>query len=182
MHLDDSRCGSWLTSKYLWPEREPSRMVELVDDRDRWVFRDKNTRPFHASLFSRPYKISEWNAVNRSIPEAIFEGHAIDRKHMKDIEELLEQTQYLANHGELLVACANLPYTLSSDAGHKLLDKYPGADFAGVYYINSDCTFVFSLRSREGGVDVSKVAERYGGGGHVTASGFRSKVFPFKLP
>jgi len=181
MHLDDSRCGAWLTSKFLWPDREPSRMVELVDDRDRWVFRDKNTRPFHASLFSRPYAIGEWNAVNNCIPEAIFEGHAIDRKHHKDIAELLTVTTCLAKHGEQLVAVANLPYTLSSDAGHKLLANLPGADFAAVYYIDSDGYLVFSLRSRKDGPDVSKIAESFGGGGHPNASGFRSKVFPFKL-
>ena len=46
--LDDSRSGAYLTSLYLWPTREPSSMVEYVDDRDRWQFKLKNTRAFNA--------------------------------------------------------------------------------------------------------------------------------------
>ena len=30
----------------------------------------------------------------------------------------------------------------------------------------------FSLRSADGGMDVSEVAKRYGGGGHAKAAGF----------
>lgn len=170
--LDDSRCGSWLTSKYLWPDREPDRMIELVDDRDRWVFQYKNTRAFHASLFSRPYAIGEWNAVNNNIAEAIFEGAAIDRKHMKDIGELLDVCTMMRGIAGQSVPVANLPYTLASDACHILLERNPDAPFSACWYMRADSKAVFSLRSREGGTDVSEIAMKYGGGGHKTASGF----------
>ena len=45
--------------------------------------------------------------------------------------------------------------------------------FAACYLDTADSR-VFSLRSRrEGGVDVAKIAESYGGGGHRNAAGFR---------
>ena len=48
-----------------------------------------------------------------------------------------------------------------------------GEPFAiGWFYKAANDTFVYSLRSREGGVDVSKVAEEFGGGGHARAAGF----------
>lgn len=35
----------------------------------------------------------------------------------------------------------------------------------------------YSLRSREGGVDVSEIAKQFGGGGHKHAAGFRLPEF-----
>ncbi len=170
--LDDSRSGAYLTSLYLWPTREPSSMVEYVDDRDRWQFKLKNTRAFNASLFSRPYKIGEWNRLNANVPEAIMEGEAIDRKHFKDIEELLKVCTMMREIDGVEVPVANLPYTLSSDACHIMLVTHPTAPFSACWYMRSDGTKVFSLRSRSGDtVDVSKIAQKYGGGGHMNASG-----------
>ena len=35
--------------------------------------------------------------------------------------------------------------------------------------------FVFSLRSEEGGLDVSEIAKKFGGGGHKHSAGFKVK-------
>lgn len=71
--------------------------------------------------------------------------------------------------GGYRVPVANLPYTLTSDAGHDLANGKP---FAACYWDTPEGR-CFSLRSREDGVDVSLVAKQYGGGGHRNASGFR---------
>ena len=64
---------------------------------------------------------------------------------------------------------ANLPYTLTSDAGHLLANGEP---FAACYW-DTPTGRVFSLRSTDDGLDVSEIAKKYGGGGHRNASGFR---------
>jgi nanoRNase/pAp phosphatase (c-di-AMP/oligoRNAs hydrolase) len=66
------------------------------------------------------------------------------------------------------VPVANLPYTMSSDAGHEMAKGRP---FAACYWDTPEGR-VFSLRSNDEGVDVSEVAKQYGGGGHRNASGF----------
>lgn len=172
--LDDSRSGAYLTSMFFWPDREPAAMVKLVDDRDRWVFSDARTRPFHASLFSRPYAIGEWNRMSQNIDEAVAEGKVIDRKHMKDIHELLDVCTVKRTIYGLEVPTANLPYTLASDACHVMLERDPYAPFAACWYLRADNKMVFSLRSREdSSMDVSVVAKTFGGGGgHVHAAGF----------
>ena len=183
LHLDTTRSGAYLTSLYFWPDREPDEMVKLVDDRDRWVFQYNSTRPFAAGLFSRPYKIGEWNYANRNIHEIINDGAAIERKHHKDIEEMLAQTMFMGTtvmNGKVLkVACANLPYIYSSDAGHKMLEMWPHVDFAACWYQKTDGSLSFSLRSRKDGFNVAKLAEFYGGGGHPAAAGCTFTKFPF---
>jgi oligoribonuclease NrnB/cAMP/cGMP phosphodiesterase (DHH superfamily) len=178
-HFDDQRCGAWLTSKFFWPDRDPNRMTELVDDRDRWVFRFPQTRPFHASLFSRPYAIGEWNKLNSEIPEAIMEGKAIDRKHFKDINELLDVCMQMELFDDVMVPVVNLPYTMASDACAIMLDRVPEAPYAVAWYMRADDKMVFSLRSRaDEDVDVSVIAKKFGGGGHKNAAGCATDGWP----
>ena len=97
------------------------------------------------------------------------EGKAITRKHFKDIGELIKVTGRKMLIGGVLVPVANLPYTMSSDAGH-IMGK--GEPFAACYYDTLDGR-CFSLRSAPDGIDVGEIAKKYGGGGHKHASGFR---------
>ncbi|MFA5567483.1 MAG: DHHA1 domain-containing protein [Trueperaceae bacterium] len=172
--LSDRRSGAYLTSKFFWPDREPMEMVRLVDDRDRWVFADERTRPFHASLFSFEYTPSNWNRVYRTpIEELVAEGEAIDRKHMKDIKELLDVMTLWVEIAGLRVPAANLSYISASDACHELLQRHPEAPFAASWFKRKDGKAVVSLRSRTGSdVDVGQIAKALGGGGHKHSSGF----------
>ena len=179
MILDTTRSGAYLTSKFFWPNSEPFTMVKLVDDRDRWVFKDERSRPFHATLFSHPFKIGAWNRLHHNIEASVREGEGIERKHMKDIDELIPQLAHFCRYMGHKVVVANAPYMLASDMGHKMLDKYPDAEFAAVYYIKHDQTLVFSLRSRKDELNVAKIAEAFGGGGHPSAAGMKVKSFPF---
>lgn len=171
--VSTERSGAYLTSLYFWPDKDPLEIVKMVDDRDRWVFAREGNRAFHASLFSRPYKIGEWNKASESIPSMIIEGEAIERKHLKDIEELLEvMERWMVIQGHR-VPSANLSYMSASDACDLLLKKYPEAPFAATWFIRKDGMQVFSLRSRSGSdVDVSEVAKNFGGGGHKHSAGF----------
>jgi hypothetical protein len=98
----------------------------------------------------------------------VAEGEAIERKHFKDIRELLGVTVREMVIGGHRVPVANLPYTMSSDAGHEMAEGHP---FAACYW-DTPKGRVFSLRSGNDGIDVSEVAKQYGGGGHRNASGF----------
>src|SRR5262249_14388588 len=99
----------------------------------------------------------------------VAEGKAIERKHFKDIEELVGVFKHRRVIGGHDVPVSNLPYTLTSDAGH-LMAK--GEPFAACYWDTPEGR-VYSLRSTEGGIDVSTIAKAYGGGGHRDAAGFR---------
>ena len=53
-----------------------------------------------------------------------------------------------------------------------LLDR--GEPFAAAYHFDGE-KYIFSLRSEANGLDVSKIAETFQGGGHQHASGFSLK-------
>jgi len=168
--FDMGRSGARITWDYFFPGQEPPRILLHVEDRDLWRFALQGTREIQANIFSYPYDFNVWDKLMTSDPvELAKEGKAIERKHFKDIRELVGVVTRRMNIGGYNVPIANLPYTLTSDAGH-LLAK--GEPFAGCYW-DTPQGRVFSLRSQDDGMDVSEIAKQYGGGGHKHASGFR---------
>lgn len=181
--FDLRRSGAGIAWDYFHPAVPRPKLINHIEDRDLWRFELPGTREIQAAVFSYPYDWATWDwlMLEADIEQLRLEGEAIERKHHKDVAELIKVVtrpmKFLCSPndrqeplGFLVVPVANLPYTLTSDAGH-LLCGY-GHPFAGCYWDTPDGR-VFSLRSREGGADVGAIAKRYGGGGHKHAAGFR---------
>lgn len=169
--FDMNRSGARITWDYFFPGQSPPPVLLHVEDRDLWRFALEKTREIQANIFSYPYDFEVWDRLMFERPEVLAaEGAAIERKHFKDIAELTKVVTRPMKIAGQVVPMANLPYTLTSDAGHLLCgDEYP---FAGCYWDTPEGR-VFSLRSRNNGADVGEIAKLYGGGGHAHASGFR---------
>lgn len=168
--FDMHRSGAGLTWDYFNPGQPRPALINHIEDRDLWRFKLEGTREIQANLFSYPYDFVVWDALMRQpIGAAIAAGVAIERKHHKDVAELLAgstRRMVIAGHD---VPVANLPYIHSSDAGHLMADGEP---FAACYQDTSEHRY-FSLRSTGMGLDVSEIAKQYGGGGHRNAAGFK---------
>lgn len=168
--FDMNRSGARITWDYFFPNVKPPDLLLHIEDRDLWRFALRKTREIQASVFAYPYEFPVWDYLMSADLEKLgTEGEAIERKHFKDIRELVGVVTRRMVIGGHNVPVANLPYTLTSDAGH-LLAK--GEAFAGCYW-DTPGGRVFSLRSTDEGLDVSEIAKQYGGGGHRNASGFR---------
>lgn len=168
--FDMSRSGAMLTWDHFFPNEAPPTLLLHIEDRDLWRFALQNTRQIQANLFSYPYDFQVWDELMAAdVSALVAEGNAIERKHFKDLRELLGVTTRDMVIGGHRVPVANLPYTMSSDAGHEMAKGRP---FAACYWDTPEGR-VFSLRSSADGVDVSEVAKQYGGGGHRNASGFK---------
>ena len=182
--FDMNRSGAGLAWDYFFPNDPRPMLINHIEDRDLWRFKFPETREIQANIFSYPYDFEVWDRLFDTPTTALaVEGAAIERKHHKDIAELTQvvtRKMRIAGH---VVPVANLPYTLTSDAGHLLcgeIQSPPGVGgpttsafpFAGCYWDTQEGR-VFSLRSREDGFDVGEIAKQYGGGGHKHASGFR---------
>ena len=150
-------------------------LIDHIEDRDLWRFQLEGTREIQAVVFSHPYDFDVWHDLvarsqaDRDRRRMIEEGAAIERKHHKDVAELVRVFKRRMTIGGVEVWAANLPYTLTSDAGNLMAQGEP---FAACYWDTPDGR-VFSLRSTADGADVAVIAAQYGGGGHRNASGFR---------
>lgn len=167
--FDMERSGAGLTWDFFFPGKPRPALINHIEDRDLWRFQLEGTREVQANLFSYPYDFEVWDKLAETPAEALrADGIAIERKHHKDIAELLRSVQRRMTIGGHNVPAANLPYIYSSDAGHVMAE---GAPFAACYW-DTPKGRTFSLRSSDAGLDVSAIAKQYGGGGHRNAAGF----------
>ena len=178
--LDSS--GATLAWEYLNPSAQflgIQRPVLLghIEDRDLWKFKLPLTREIQANVFSYEYTFENWDKLMdmREAELMTFSaaGAAIERKHHKDIKELVSVCSRFLRIGGYFVPAASLPYTFTSDAGHLMASQWKdGTEFAACYWDTSEAR-IFSLRSCDNGMDVSEIAKLYGGGGHKHAAGFK---------
>lgn len=175
--FDMGRSGAGIAWDFFHPHTPRPALVDYVEDRDLWQFRLPRSRDVAANLFSYAYTFENWDKCAAALEQGrafADEGAAIERKHHKDVAELVQAFRRSMVIGGQLVPVANVPYTLTSDAGHLMCSQpHEGyrPPFAACYW-DTPAGRVFSLRSIEGGYDVSKIAAVYGGGGHKNAAGF----------
>jgi len=154
-------------------------LIDYVEDRDLWHFKLPHSREINSFIFSHEYTFENWDMldhyINHRFEVVVESGTAIERKHFKDIAELLKATERRMTIGGYNVPVANMPYTLSSDAANIMAVKNQ-APFAACYMDGNEGVRTFSLRSNKDGIDVSKIAQQYGGGGHCHAAGFRRPI------
>lgn len=169
--FDMGRSGAGIAWDYFFPNEKRPRLIDHIEDRDLWHFLLPGTREIQAAVFSYPYDFDVWDwlMLKAGTVSLANEGEAIERKHHKDVAELVavcRRRLVICGHD---VPVASLPYTLTSDAGHLMAQGEP---FAACYWDTEEGR-VFSLRSADDGLDVSEIASAYGGGGHRAAAGFR---------
>lgn len=183
--FDMNRSGAGLAWDFFHDHSARPMLVDYVEDRDLWRFALQNSRDVSAYVFSHAYTFENWDMIEAELRDnfggVAKAGAAIERKHHKDVAELVDKLRTEMIIGGRWVPAANLPYTYTSDAGHLMCAPYPSPQlqgeivtppFAACWWDTPEGR-VFSLRSREGGADVSSIAKVYGGGGHANAAGFR---------
>jgi uncharacterized protein len=167
--FDMNRSGARIAWDNFFPGKPPPQTLLHVEDRDLWRFALPGTREIQANIFSHPYEFEVWDRLMFEDPQKLIaEGRAIERKHFKDVNELIGVVTRRMVIGGHNVPIANLPYIHVSDAAHALAKGEP---FAGCYW-DTPKGRVFGLRSTDEGLDVSDIAKQYGGGGHRNAAGF----------
>lgn len=173
--FDMTRSGALITWEFFHPGRPVPNIVQYVSDRDLWQFKLPLSREVNAYIFAHEYTFRNWNYLDAATRDHMGVQHvgdmggAIEKKHHKDVAELTAAFKRRMMIGGHEVWAANIPYTLTSDAGHLMA---MGEPFAACYWDTPEGR-VFSLRSTDEGLDVSEIAKKYGGGGHRNASGFR---------
>lgn len=169
--FDMERSGARLAWDYFFPGVPPPLPLLHVEDRDLWRWDLPKSREITANIFSYPYDFDVWTTLMETPPHVLAEaGEAIERKHHKDVAELLAVTTRHMRIGGRRVPVANLPYTLASEAAGALAAT---GSFGACYWDGPEFRN-FSLRSvKPYGEDVSEIAKQYGGGGHRHSAGFR---------
>jgi len=174
-YFDMNHSGAYLAWDYLFPDDNVPLLIQYVEDRDLWKWELDSSMEILSAVdaFKKDFKTwdrlsSFLDAVNsitwvkvRSMGEGIL-------KYKDTLIASMSRHQYRIDILEYNVPVINVPFFQSEIAS----DMAEGEDFSAAYYYDGE-GYCFSLRSRDDGVDVSKIASCFGGGGHRNAAGFR---------
>jgi len=176
--FDMARSGAMITWDEQFPDKSPPRLLRHIQDRDLWQWELPDTKEIMAAVFSYPYGFNAWDMLMEvPVDTLAMDGIPILRRQDKDIREILSvATMKVVLIDGHKVPLVNIPHMWGSDACHILCEGKP---FAAYYWIDSEGIYNFGMRSDKNGVDVREIAEKFGGGGHKHAAGFRSTTFGF---
>jgi oligoribonuclease NrnB/cAMP/cGMP phosphodiesterase (DHH superfamily) len=156
-----------------------SWLVDYTEDRDLWRWKLKDSQAVNAFVRSLPKTVEEWNTLSEAYSPAdartwtilVSAGAAILRAERQIADD------HVRNARERVIAGHAVPVvnatTLFSEVAGALAEDKP---FAACRFQRQDGLYQWSLRSRDGGLDVSEVAKQFGGGGHRNAAGFQSRT------
>ena len=116
--LDDCRSGAMLAWKYFHPSTEVPRLIQHIDDQDRWQFKLDGSKELHAALASyQPWSFEQWWRLfydkhglgTNKRADMIQEGTAILRAHNQHVQSALKQAR----------SCVIIPAIIDSAASYK---------------------------------------------------------------
>lgn len=169
--FDMNRSGAVIAWEYFHPKRLIPDLIKHIQDRDLWRFELKNTKKISMALSSYEHDFFLWKDLIWQTQRLAEEGESIERYHRKQVEEAKAKA-WKECIGDHEVPVVNAPPSLASDVAGELSIGHP---FAAVFWVSNEFK-TYSLRSREDGEDVSKIAKSFGGGGHKNAAGFSIKI------
>ena len=160
-----------------WDEDMPLAIL-LVADWDTWTFNyRKHTKYFHTAfemLEYEPWQYGEWFELIKDPYVFIEQGRLLYQYKQKQAEEYIESKGFAVEFEGYKCFAVNHGL-INSDFFESVDDKYDV--YIGFAYNGGSKRWSYSLRAANDDVDVSKIAVKYGGGGHKGAAGFASDKY-----
>lgn len=177
--FDMDRSGTGIAWDFFFPKEKRPLMVDLIEDRDLWNYKLKDTKAFYCYMMTLKYDFRKLDEVYESMkkdPEIILsKGREMEKLYQSLVDEFSHNPA-----GEIVVESSkkkhtipifNLPKEFGSDVCSTFLDESEN-EVAAYFGLKDKKTVSIGLRSKENTVRVNDIAETYGGGGHPEASGF----------
>lgn len=177
----DEISGAALTYMYLYHKffNDIPHYIKLVSDYDCWQYKfEPETTYFKIGIETKPYDALDnvWNMLfkNISIDEIISKGELIKTFIDNDNTYYREHFAYeseIEGYKCLVVNKKSNSWIFG--------EKYSEYPLVMVWVYNGE-KYTYSIFSSNKDIDCSKIAEKYGGGGHKGAAGFSSTELLFK--
>jgi len=175
--FDMDKSGGRLAWEHFHPGKPAPWLVAYTEDRDLWRWQLAHSRAVSAWLASASWSFGAWSEY-AAIPAGsdewrvlVQEGNAILRYQAQQVEAACANAREIELAGHKILAVNST--VLFSEVAGKLAEGRP---FGAAWFVRADGKRQWSLRSRDGGVDVSEVAKARGGGGHRNAAGFEEPL------
>jgi uncharacterized protein len=181
----NNHSGAVIAWDYFHPNEKIPLMLRQIEDFDIWKWEMKHTEEFMASIGVKKHDFKEWSKIVRDWETAkgrapyIMEGNTLLTFQRTIVDRALDDAEEVELDGIRALA-TNSIVRLASNIGEAI--RQAGYKLAIIWQKKSG-KMIVSLRSA-GNVDASKIASRFGGGGHKHAAAFEvaeGKKVPWKV-
>jgi len=173
--FDNDRSGATIAWNYFHPDTPLPKLLSYVEDDDLFRFALSDTRAVVSYLAIRPYTFEAWDELAATLenPETASTFLEKVRTYAEYFELLAE---YAVEHAKLVdfeghrvyFATAHPFKPMKSLVGNLLAKKRGPFSLVVAAHPNG---YGVSIRG-DGTIDVSEIAQKYGGNGHKSSSGF----------
>lgn len=169
--------GAFLTWAYVYPKSPMPLLIKYIEDNDIWIKALPHTREITSYIFSLPFEFEEYEKLldedflMNNILQVAIGMQKQNEMYIKDAVSYTTMKFVQIDGMYFFVGCINTS-VLKSEIGNQIFNKFDNANFSCCYSFGDDSSFTYaSLRSTNDRTDVSKIATKFGGGGHKCASG-----------
>ncbi|MFA5392320.1 MAG: DHHA1 domain-containing protein [Candidatus Paceibacterota bacterium] len=161
-----------LTWQYFFPHKKIPKILFYIEDSDIWKFKLSFSREINNAIDLYDGDFKHWNKLAKDLEntskrkEYIKTGKIISQYQNKLIQKIIAKAKLVKFEDKKVFAVNSS--ILISEVGNALVRKRPPL---AIVWSEINKKIWVSLRSN-GLCDVSKIAERYGGGGHKGAAAF----------
>ncbi len=173
--FDTNRSGATIAWSYFNPDTPLPRLMRYLEDGDLYRYALPETRDIFSYLLVLPFEFTAWDAFVTGLEDDVVRADLLRTAAAYTeffnalAESSIERAKKVHFEGyEVYFAATHPNITMKSYVGNQLYKKLP--PFALMVTAHPD-GFGVSIRG-DGSVDVSKIAAKYGGGGHPGSSGF----------
>lgn len=177
--FDMARCGARITYDFFDADvhlNVPLTLINYIQDRDLWTWKLQSSKSVSAWISTFGESLDAFSVIvdcynGMGLEMVVTAGDCVLDYQQQVVDKHLKNVEVYNLLGHKVVVTNST--TMISEICHEALKQHPEADFALSWQdLVKENKRVFSLRSRNGGVDVSAVAKKLGGGGHAAAAGF----------
>eukprot|EP00013_Stygamoeba_regulata_P001588 CAMPEP_0177635944 /NCGR_PEP_ID=MMETSP0447-20121125/4173_1 /TAXON_ID=0 /ORGANISM="Stygamoeba regulata, Strain BSH-02190019" /LENGTH=463 /DNA_ID=CAMNT_0019137769 /DNA_START=104 /DNA_END=1495 /DNA_ORIENTATION=- len=171
--FDMLHSGARLAWDFFWPETPVPDLIHFIEDRDLWRFTMPNSKQFFSGFEAVPFTFEAYDAfLQQEVIDACIERGTILYDYVNiQLNQHLKRSVIRTFEG-YRVRVVNATSWLS-EVGN-LLALQEDCEFALVWnYSHRRREYLVSLRACTDDVDLSQIAAKYGGGGHIRAAGMR---------
>lgn len=172
---DENRSGASIAWTYFHPDGPVPRLMTYLEDGDLFRFSFPETRDIFSYLLVMPFEFHAWDEFHRSLEDGSTRGDVLKKAAAYTeffnalSESSVERAKKVRFEGYDVYFVATHPnITMKSYVAQQLYKKLPPFALVVTAHPNG---FGVSIRGDES-VDVSKIAAKYGGGGHTGSAGF----------
>jgi hypothetical protein len=161
-----------LTWQYFFPKKKVPKILFYIEDIDIWKLKVRSSREINNAIEFYDDDFKHWNKIAKDLEqpkqrkEYIKMGKIISQYQDKLIQKITAKAKLVKFEGKKIFAVNSS--ILISEVGNALVKKHPPL---AIIWSEINKKVWFSLRSN-GSCDVSKIAEKYGGGGQKGAAAF----------